>query len=192
MARDVNRRQQCWGRMRSRFQSFILKLWKFGRVQPPGFVGGLLIVLFLRWIGLEVIFGPGLKLVRLLELILVLAVVFWLGKVLRFWLGKANIQHQSGLPLMIHFGKALRFWLGKVRVQSQAKLPLSKHLRCVLPEDCVSVLAAIYQRLIVQYPRWFVLFCMVQETLKLMWGIYIQIKLDNLWLPKKGNQVEDE
>ena len=71
--------------------------------------------------------------------------------------------------------------------------PLIGQLVLVLPEECVAELTALHQRLKKQQlPSWLIRFLLVQETLKLMWVIHIQIKFDNLWLPRQGNQVEED
>ena len=72
-------------------------------------------------------------------------------------------------------------------------VPLTGHLVLVLPEECVAELAALHQRLRKQQrPRWYVRFRMVQETLELMFGVYIQVNLDNWGLPGQGNRIDDE
>ena len=72
-------------------------------------------------------------------------------------------------------------------------VPLTGHLVLVLPEECVAELAALHQRLRKQRcPRWYVRFRMVQETLELMFGVYVQINLDNWGLPGQGNRIDDE
>ena len=74
-------------------------------------------------------------------------------------------------------------------------LPLTGHLVLVLPEECVAELAALQQRLKQQQrPVWFVRCRMVQETLALMVGVYVQINLDNWGLPGQGNsrRIDDE
>ena len=72
-------------------------------------------------------------------------------------------------------------------------VPLTGHLVLVLPEECIADLAALHQRLQAQKrPRWFIRLRMVQEILELMFGIYIRINLDNLFLPGWGNRIDDE
>ena len=73
--------------------------------------------------------------------------------------------------------------------------PLTKHLALVLPEECVAELAALQQRLRKQQrPGWFICFRLVQETLALMFGVYIQIDFDNWRLPGAGSsrRIDDE
>ena len=74
-------------------------------------------------------------------------------------------------------------------------IPLTGHLVLVLPEECVAELAALLQRLKKQqHPGWFVRFRLVQETLALMVGVYVQINFDNWRLPGAGSsrRIDDE
>jgi hypothetical protein len=77
-------------------------------------------------------------------------------------------------------------------------LPLGKVLTAIknwkfqlslfFPEECAAELGALHQRLKVNgKSTWFIRLRMIQEILELLVAIYIQIKIEDLWLPQKSN-----
>ncbi|NES00493.1 MAG: hypothetical protein F6J86_43060 [Symploca sp. SIO1B1] len=62
----------------------------------------------------------------------------------------------------------------------------------ILPEECIGELEALHQRMKSQQrPLWFIQLRMLQEVVELLWAFYIQINLENLWLPGKNNRIDD-
>ena len=68
------------------------------------------------------------------------------------------------------------------------KEPLIRVTVYVLPEDVITVLSGLHQRMEKEKkPLWYIQLRLIQETLELLFAIYIQMKLENLWLFIKEN-----
>jgi hypothetical protein len=62
------------------------------------------------------------------------------------------------------------------------------------PEDYIANIKALHQRLQTRHKnRWLVRFIMLRAILESFWALYIQINIENLWLPKKSGskRVDD-
>ena len=60
----------------------------------------------------------------------------------------------------------------------------------LLTEDCVAELTALYHQLQAQNkPKWLIVITITWNFLELFWAFYIQIKIENLWLPQR--KVDD-
>ena len=106
-------------------------------------------------------------------------------------LGRRMTYEFIGLGVAAFGGLVLLLLL--VLQRDRTGVPLTGHLVLILPEECVAELAALHQRLRKQqHPRWYVRFRMVQEVLELMFGVYVQVNLDNWGLPGWSNRIDDE
>lgn len=69
------------------------------------------------------------------------------------------------------------------KLQKQLLLFLADKL---FPEESVAELVASYKQLKSQnQSRWFILIIILWNSLGLLWAFYIQIKIENIWLPQR-------
>lgn len=81
----------------------------------------------------------------------------------------------------------------KTKPRDSDKLPLLFQMCCrqILPEECAAELGVLQRRMKKKgYSTRTILLCLFWECLVILWAIYVQLKLENLWLPK-DHQVND-
>ena len=111
---------------------------------------------------------------------------------------KSALNHakQAQQDLFVLIGVALLAFALLVillRQRNPTSLSLTGQLNLVFPEECVAELGALREQLIVKgYPGWVVRLRMAQEILELVLAIYLQINIDNLWLPQKGSRKRND
>ena len=74
-----------------------------------------------------------------------------------------------------------------------SSLSFTEQLLGVFPEEYVAELTALQQRMnTAGKPEWYIQLRMLQEVLELALALYIQINLDNLWLPGNNQSIDDD
>ncbi|MBD2074325.1 hypothetical protein H6F86_10595 [Phormidium sp. FACHB-592] len=58
-----------------------------------------------------------------------------------------------------------------------------------LPEECIAEIRVLHERLIATHHTFLgTHFILLRAVLESFWAFYIQVKVENLWLPKKGSK----
>lgn len=86
-------------------------------------------------------------------------------------------QAYTGYVLVLETGKEFKKEGGKPSLKSK--------LICFLPEEYIAELEALHQQLkFEQCFNWVIHMIMFKNILELFWALYVQINIDNFWLPQ--------
>lgn len=78
------------------------------------------------------------------------------------------------------------------RLRGSSHLSFNAQLVIFFPEECVAELGVLLQRMKkAKASPWEIRFRLLTEILTLLWVFYIQVKLENLWLPSGDRKIDD-
>lgn len=111
------------------------------------------------------------------------------GTTLRMW-------GLSGQPIIEPKGHTSRTSNASLllKQRNRVSLNLIGQLITFIPEECVAELGALYQqKKSEQHSIWFIRTIMLWSFLELLWAFYIQINVENLWLPnsKERKKIDE-
>jgi hypothetical protein len=85
----------------------------------------------------------------------------------------------------------LLFFLILRSIHKSKGITFSDRLICYFPEEIVSELAALREQLTKEKKlNWLIRSILFYQILTLVWGIYIQINIDNLTLPSRDRRID--
>ena len=81
-----------------------------------------------------------------------------------------------------------------LRQRNQISLTLTGQFICIFPEECIAELEALHEQMkSEQRSNWLIHMIMLWTFLELFWAFYVQINIENLWLPQhRGRKNIDE
>jgi hypothetical protein len=96
--------------------------------------------------------------------------------------------------LMILASGFIAMLLLLLRQQNRISLTLTGQLICFFPEECIAELEALHQQMkSEQRSTWLIRMIMLRSFLELFLALYVQINIENLWLPQhRGRKNIDE
>jgi hypothetical protein len=95
-----------------------------------------------------------------------------------------NLQ-QELLLLGISVASFIVMMLLLLRQRNRISLTLTGQLICFFPEECIAELEALHEKMkSEQRSNWLIHMIMLQNFLGLLWAFYVQINIENLWLPQ--------
>jgi cation transport ATPase len=81
-----------------------------------------------------------------------------------------------------------------LRQRNRISLTLTGQLICFFPEECIAELEALHKQMgSEQHSIWLIRMIMLQNFLELFLAFYVQINIENLWLPQhRGRKNTDK
>lgn len=105
---------------------------------------------------------------------------------------RAQLLLQSGILLALSSVLLIAILVVLTKSRTPYGLPAIAHFIAFLPEECAAEMGALHQRLKKKgIPPWEIRRRLCEEFLFLLWAFYIQVRLDNIYLPWSDRTIDD-
>lgn len=107
-------------------------------------------------------------------------------------LNRSRVFLQSAVFLAVLLLILTALLLTIIRLKISYDIPSNTQIIAFLPEECVAELGILIKRMKKENASpWEIRLRLMTELLYLFWALYIQIQLENLWLPSQDHEIDE-